>query len=68
LATTSPSAISRSAASISISLEAISRILSRARWAATAIALPPMNVPREANVPVHRGEESVLELSIVTQS
>src|SRR6059058_3952588 len=27
-----------------------------------------MNVPREAKVPVHTAEESVLELSIVTQS
>ena len=27
-----------------------------------------MNVPREANVPVQTAEESVLELSIVTQS
>ena len=36
--------------------------------AATATALPPMNVPREANVPVQSGEESVLETSIVTQS
>ena len=30
--------------------------------------MPPMNVPREANVPVQTAEESVFELSIVTQS
>ena len=40
----------------------------RVSTAARAIALPPTNVPREANVPVHSGEESVLELSSVTHS
>jgi hypothetical protein len=30
--------------------------------------LPPMKVPREANVPVQTADESVFVLSIVTQS
>ena len=68
LATTSPSAISRSPGSISSSFEAMSRIRSRTCSAASRTALPPMNVPREANVPVQTAEESVFVLSIVTQS
>ena len=46
----------------------MSRIRSRTRSAARRTALPPMNVPREANVPVQTAEESVFVLSIVTQS
>ena len=46
----------------------MSRIRSRTRSAASRTALPPMNVPREANVPVQTADESVFELSIVTQS
>jgi hypothetical protein len=46
----------------------MSRIRSLTFSAAKRTALPPMNVPREANVPVQMDEESVLELSIVTQS
>ena len=41
---------------------------SRTCSAAKRTALPPMNVPREAKVPVHTAEESVFVLSIVTQS
>jgi hypothetical protein len=40
----------------------------RAFSAAKRTALPPMNVPREAKLPVQTGEESVFVLSIVTQS
>ena len=68
LATTSPSTTSRSEGSISMSWPATSSSFVLAFVAATATALPPMNVPREAKVPVQRGEESVLETSIVTQS
>ena len=68
LAVTWPSAISRSLASISSSFDAMSRMRSRTRSAARRTALPPMNVPREANVPVHTADESVFVLSIVTQS
>ena len=68
LAITSPSSISRSSGLISISWPATSRICSRTRWAAFSTALPATNVAREANVPVQTGEESVLELSKVTQS
>src|SRR5260221_221451 len=46
----------------------MSRMRSRTRSAARRTALPPMNVPREANVPVQTADESVFELSIVTQS
>ena len=67
-ATTSPSTTSRSAGSISISLPAMSRIRSRTRSAAFSTALPATNVAREANVPVQTGDESVFELSYVTQS
>ncbi len=67
-ATTSPSMISRSAGSISSSLPAISRIFSRTFAAALSTAFPATNVAREANVPVHTGDESVLELSYVIQS
>ena len=38
----------------------MSRIRSRARSAAKRTALPPMNVPRDANVPVHTAEESLI--------
>ena len=62
-ATTSPSATSRSEGSISSSFDAISRMRSRAFSAAKRTALPPMNVPRDANVPVQTGDESVFELS-----
>jgi hypothetical protein len=68
LAITVPSEISRSSGEISSSLEAMSRIRSRVFSAAKRTALPPMNVPREAKVPVQTAEESVLELSIVTVS
>ena len=46
----------------------MSRIRSRTRSAASRTALPPMNVPRDANVPVQTADESVFVLSIVTQS
>ena len=36
--------------------------------AARRTALPPMNVPREANVPMQNAELSVFDVSIVTQS
>ena len=37
-------------------------------FALARTALPPMNVPREAKLPVQTADESVLVLSIVTQS
>ncbi len=68
LASTSPSTISRSEGSISSSLPAMSRIRSLTRSAAFSTALPATNVARDANVPVQTGDESVFELSYVTQS
>ena len=65
---TSPSMISRSAGSISISLPAISRIFCFTWSAAFSAALPATKVARDANVPVQTGEESVFELSYVIQS
>jgi hypothetical protein len=65
---TSPSTISRSAGSISISLPAISRIFCFTWSAAFSAAFPATNVAREANVPVQTGDESVFELSYVIQS
>ena len=62
-AITSPSMISRSAGSISISLPAISRIFCFTWSAAFSAALPATKVARDANVPVQTGEESVFELS-----
>jgi hypothetical protein len=46
----------------------MSRIRSRAFSAAKRTALPPMNVPREAKLPVQTADESVFVLSIVIQS
>ena len=65
---TMPSSTSRSAGSISIACPAISSIFSLAFLAALSTASPPMKVPREANVPVQSGEESVLETSMLTDS
>jgi hypothetical protein len=62
-AITSPSTTSRSEGSISSSLPAISSSFVRALSAAFLTAMPATNVAREANVPVHRGDESVFELS-----
>jgi hypothetical protein len=67
-ATTSPSTMSRSAGSISISLPAISSSFVFTSCAAFSAALPATNVARDANVPVQTGEESVFELSYVIQS
>src|SRR5262249_40094403 len=63
-----PASEVRSAASTSSISEATSSNCSRALAAARRTALPPTNVPRDANVPVHRGDESVLVLSSVTHS
>jgi hypothetical protein len=49
-------------------LPAISRIFARASSAAFFTAMPATKVARDANVPVQRGDESVFELSKVTQS
>ena len=62
-AVTIPSSTSRSAASISSSLPAISSSFALALSAAFFTAMPATNVAREANVPVQTGEESVFELS-----
>src|SRR6059036_1948957 len=53
---------------VSSSFEAMSRMRSRACSAAKRTALPPMNVPREAKLPVHTADESVFVLSLVTHS
>ena len=63
LTDTVPSATSRSSGSISSSRDATARIRSRTWRAAFSTALPATNVAREAKVPVHMGDESVLELS-----
>ena len=68
LTKTMPSSTSRSAGSISIACPATSSIFSLAFLAALSTARPPMKVPREANVPVQSGEESVLETSMLTDS
>ena len=67
-AITSPSTISRSSGSISSSLPAISSSFCFTWSAAFSAALPATKVAREANVPVHIGDESVFELSYVIQS
>jgi hypothetical protein len=51
------------AASISISLAAMSSSFCFTCSAAFSAALPATKVARDANVPVHIGDESVFELS-----
>ena len=46
----------------------MSRIRSRAFSAAKRTALPPMNVPRDAKLPVQTADESVFVLSFVIHS